>query len=193
MRFGVLNRKTTQRNCTALLLSSSSVPPLESSTTSHLKSMQALSIKTDFPSNQGGVDFSILPSPSTFFLSSLNNFQTQSPTYDQYPHSATDYHSHFKQEEQIEQDYSILPSLSSQESSVNGRSPSPASSFPSTPSGSPIPGHLQIEPVAIKGEHDMLSMHNKVRYLTVFILSIPLFFSFRPPFAPPRGHRLKLS
>jgi len=138
--------------------------------------MQGLSIKTDFPSNQGGVDFSILPSPSTFFLSSLNSFQ-QSPTYDQYPHSATDYHSHFKQEPAIEQDYAILPSLSSQESSSNGRSPSPASSFPSTPPGSPIPGHLQVD--LTKGEQEMLSMHNnKVRFLTVTFspLSSPLLF-----------------
>lgn len=54
------------------------------------RQMETLTIRTDFPSVPSA-DFSILPSPSTFFLS--NNFP--SPTFDQYPISATDYHQHF--------------------------------------------------------------------------------------------------
>ncbi|GAA5954105.1 hypothetical protein JCM3765_005291 [Sporobolomyces pararoseus] len=114
--------------------------------------METLSIRTDFPSIQGS-DFSVLPSPSTFFSLS-NNTAYPSPTFDQYPISATDYHQHFLPPPPAHHDQAAarpeeaisLPLSSSQSSlSDSHDTPSPASSFPSTPTGSPIPQNLVIE------------------------------------------------
>ncbi|GAA5942662.1 uncharacterized protein JCM15063_000854 [Sporobolomyces koalae] len=108
--------------------------------------MQTLSIRTDFPSI-AQADFSVLPSPSTFFFSSAANLP--SPTFDQYPISATDYHEHFLAPAVPEEQELERPELSSSSSSTSSlaehRSPSPASSFPSTPTGSPIPQNLRVE------------------------------------------------
>jgi hypothetical protein len=124
--------------------------------------MQTLSIRTDFPSTQQP-DFSILPSPSTFFLSNALNFP--SPTFDQYPISATDYHQHFLPPPMTSEERELSQLASSQASSCDGslaegRSPSPASSFPSTPTGSPIPHNLGIEHA---GEVQHVHAMNKVR------------------------------
>lgn len=137
------------------------------------RQMETLTIRTDFPSVPSA-DFSILPSPSTFFLS--NNFP--SPTFDQYPISATDYHQHFlppapevaNPEERAIQE---LPLATSQASSSDGHSlandtPSPASSFPSTPTGSPIPQNLVIDHSGEK-QH---GLSFKVRQTPLF--SLPL-------------------
>lgn len=118
--------------------------------------METLSIRTDFPSVQTA-DFSVLPSPSTFFSLSGNTYP--SPTFDQYPISATDYHQHFLppptcgtapassvEEAALPADSAVIPLSSSRSALSDCRdTPSPASSFPSTPTGSPIPQNLALE------------------------------------------------
>ncbi|GAA5820151.1 hypothetical protein JCM10212_000264 [Sporobolomyces blumeae] len=104
--------------------------------------MESLSIQTDFASSGShNSAFSILPSPSTFFFSGPT---FPSPTFEQYP--TADYHEHFAS-------LTELPALShSTESSAtpsaagSERSASPASSYPSTPQGSPLPepSHVAI-------------------------------------------------
>ncbi|GAA6009137.1 hypothetical protein JCM11491_005766 [Sporobolomyces phaffii] len=129
--------------------------------------MQTLSIRTDFPSAQPA-DFAVLPSPSTFFLSNALNYP--SPTFDQYPISATDYHQHFlpapapSEEPDLVQQFPSSQASSCDDSLAEGRSPSPASSFPSTPTGSPIPQNLAIEHA---GQHQHAHSMNKARQRTL--------------------------
>ncbi|GAA5899935.1 uncharacterized protein JCM6883_006039 [Sporobolomyces salmoneus] len=109
--------------------------------------METLSIQTDFPSVQTA-DFSVLPSPSTFF--SNNAVTYPSPTFDQYPISATDYHQHFLPPPAVTQDErsDFSSSPPGDVNSLAADTPSPASSFPSTPTGSPIPQNLTFDQCA---------------------------------------------